>query len=841
MASLATALGLGVFASGAAAQQPSRRPAPSGADVSPPAPILGLADARPMLPLEFSRAWLSKVENVRLRREQLKAEGRLDGMRPEELAREGAALTGRLRVPVIPVRYADVAQPFPTGVLHQRLFGTSVGDTVSYTDYWSEVSGGLLEVDGVVAPWVTLKRKARHYMPPAEFGWSNFGRVVEFRDDVLGAVARTFDFTQFDNDGPDGIPNSGDDDGYVDFVAIVYAMPCPGDGRTGAIWPHRAAMAPMETASIGANGQPIRIADYMILPVLDPETCGPMKIGVLAHETGHALGLPDLYDYDGSSQGIGAWGLMGTGSHSALHSPAHLSAWAKAQLGWVTVSWLEHTDSTIRIPPVQESRTVYRFDGDDGAYLLFENRQRLGSDRYLPGSGLLVWRVDPDRAELGAWNSDERRSAISLIEADGRDDLARGLRADGGDPFPGRTNRDWFRSHYAGGLQFTGIRETDSIVEAHVVAGDSYPALLPTPEALRMTAQYGGGAVRQKIEVRRTGGMNVRWEPRTGARWLDLERVGDSLVLTADPAGLAPGTYAETVYMEDEEGEVQAQLPVTFYLATPGVGEIVATELPWSWGVAVRGGRILQASYGWDQLGLRPRPRVLELWEGTTHPQTLARLPADALYAPIVDPSDGAAFVLARAADGNFLYQIRAGGDARLIASRIGDQPAYGAAVMPDGSIAIAEWDGHIRRVHRDGSVHPWLKLGANIYQIASDPQGNLFVALYSGDVLRIQADGSRRSIETGFGQGRLVTLATTPSGDVLAAERGGQGRILRINRDGSRDLVYRNPGALFYGLAIDDGFLYALDLKGRQLLRIALPGAAAPPVNSGPENGDDG
>jgi hypothetical protein len=82
-----------------------------------------------------------------------------------------------------------------------------------------------------VAPWVTLRRPARHYLPAEQHGWSRFGRIVELRQEVLAAVDGSIDFAQFDNDGPDGIPNSGDDDGFVDFVAIVYALPCPGDTR----------------------------------------------------------------------------------------------------------------------------------------------------------------------------------------------------------------------------------------------------------------------------------------------------------------------------------------------------------------------------------------------------------------------------------------------------------------------------------------------------------------------------------------------------------------------------------------------------------------------------------
>jgi hypothetical protein len=199
-------------------------------------------------------------------------------------------------------------------------------------------------------------------------------------------------------------------------------------------------------------------------------------------------------------------------------------------------------------------------------------------------------------------------------------------------------------------------------------------------------------------------------------------------------------------------------------------------------------------------------------------------LPADALFAPIVDQRDGATFVLAWAANSNFLYQIDGSGDAQLIASAIGEQPAYGAAVMPDGSIAVAEWNGNISRVRRDGTVTRWLKLPENIYQIASDTAGNLFAATYLGHVLRIAPNGSRRMLETEFDAGKLVAITTTPAGDVIVAERGDQGRILRVSRNGTRELVYRSPGAQFYGLALDAGFLYALDLKSRKLLRIPLP-----------------
>ncbi|MFD0571612.1 M6 family metalloprotease domain-containing protein [Kitasatospora gansuensis] len=66
-------------------------------------------------------------------------------------------------------------------------------------------------------------------------------------------------------------------------------------------------------------------------------------LGVFAHEYGHDLGLPDLYDTSGSGidNSVGFWSLMssgswlGTGKESIGNKPADLDAWSKLQLGWL--------------------------------------------------------------------------------------------------------------------------------------------------------------------------------------------------------------------------------------------------------------------------------------------------------------------------------------------------------------------------------------------------------------------------------------------------------------------------------------------------------------------------
>ncbi len=794
--------------------------------MTPPVEIAGL-DAKPLVPLEFSRAWLAKAEGVRRKRAELQAAGALDGATPELLAESGAALTGTLRVAVIPVHYADVSPPFDPEVLQERLFGPVRGDTMSFAAYWEEVSGGLLTVEGVVTPWVKLRHEARHYLPNSDYAWASFGRIRELREEAIRAADRMIDFGQFDNDGPDGIPNSGDDDGYVDFVALVYATDCRNDWRAGAIWPHRGAMAPIETNDEKAGGGKIRIADYVVLPATESGTCDPMHIGVLAHETGHALGLPDLYDYDGSSQGIGAWGLMGTGSHSERHSPAHLSAWAKEQLGWVRVDWLKESQSTIELPPVQHSRMVYRYDIPDkrNEYLLLENRRRIGSDKGLPGEGLLVWRIAPDRGELGAWNADEEHPAVGLIEADGRRDLRRGRYADPGDPFPGAARRDTFDLVGDSPLRLAGITERNGSIVADLSIGFTGPALVAEPSEIRLAAAPEDAEATRIVAIRREGGAVGNWSAESSEPWIRATRFGEALTLRADPTGLEPGVYADTVtFTLDGTEEVAGRMVVELDVAASDAPDVVATGLPWGWGLAARSGRVFQASYGWDPLGMRPRPRILQLPDADRHLETLARLPAEALYAPVPAPHGGV-YVVARAHEVNYLYKVRPDGRAEVVATLPGDAPAYGAAALRDGSVLVAEWNGRIHRVTPDGQVHPWTTLSTKVYQIAVDTAATVFAAGYSGDVLRLNPDGAVDVIRTGFGAGRLVAIAATDSGDLFAAERGGAGRILRIGPNGVREEIARLDGAEFYGLTVDGPFLYALDLRGRQLLRFPVAG----------------
>lgn len=160
------------------------------------------------------------------------------------------------------------------------------------------------------------------------------------------------------------------------------------------------------------------------------------SFGVLCHEFGHALGLPELYAPGGKAhEGIGVWGLMGQGTWLGRgNAPPHPSAWEKAKLGWVDVETIDQTTIGVTLPAIEDEPRVVKIPAVPGRpeeYYLLENRQRRARDAELPGDGILVWHVDERVGGFRSAQVDPRHKMLHLVEADGRGDLDRGHAAGG--------------------------------------------------------------------------------------------------------------------------------------------------------------------------------------------------------------------------------------------------------------------------------------------------------------------------------------------------------------------------------------------------------------------------
>jgi len=380
-----------------------------------------------------------------------------------EVVRPLRAITGEGRAIALLVDFPD--RPAnraarPGSFFRDLLFSRGTHPTGSFRDYYWEQSYGNYDITGEVYGWLRTSEEYYTTFDDGNYGGSGGARGVGIAGILM--VDPTVDFGQFDSDGSDGVPNSGDDDGYVDACLIFVSQLSGVDtGDPSNFWPVNIGIVPdYVTDDPATGGGFIRIDAITIQPEINlnhPFSAGDTLdsfLGVVTHEYGHFLGLLDLYDGSRVTWGIGYWGLMGHGAYGWRRTgPYQLSAWSKVQLGWVTPTVVTENLTDVIIPPVETNPVVYKVwrDGVPGdEYFLLENRQNILYDEYLPGNGLLVWHVD-----RSGFNSNTLHSAapvfdfwIGLEQADGLNDMntyfVRPIRSDyypemgdGGDPFPG--------------------------------------------------------------------------------------------------------------------------------------------------------------------------------------------------------------------------------------------------------------------------------------------------------------------------------------------------------------------------------------------------------------------
>ncbi|MCB5267187.1 MAG: M6 family metalloprotease domain-containing protein [Candidatus Cloacimonetes bacterium] len=185
------------------------------------------------------------------------------------------------------------------------------------------------------------------------------------------------------------IPNSltidSDNDGRVDNV--VFIISGGSDGWSDLLWPHRWAIY---DRTVNLNGKRVYDFNLQLKDFLSSQ-----NVGVLCHEFFHTLGAPDLYHY--TSNGInpvGAWDLM----QSNTNPPQHMSAYMKYKYGdWIDSIPTISADQSYTLNALTMSTgQAYRINSNDAnQYYVLEYRKQSGTfESSLPGSGLLIYRID---------------------------------------------------------------------------------------------------------------------------------------------------------------------------------------------------------------------------------------------------------------------------------------------------------------------------------------------------------------------------------------------------------------------------------------------------------------
>ncbi|MBN2226389.1 MAG: M6 family metalloprotease domain-containing protein [candidate division Zixibacteria bacterium] len=354
-----------------------------------------------------------------------------------------------LLVDFVDKQYTDGYLAATTTQFDSVLFSTgNYNSTGSMTEFYMENSYGKFFIIGDIYGWYRMDKLYSYYVGPGE---SHGGGVYPANTqgmtiDLIAQVDDDIDFSQYDYSGPDGYP-----DGEVDGLFIVHAgTGYEESGNDSEIHSH---MWWLGQNSVTADG--VKIDKYTCEPEESAISQGISPIGVFCHEYGHFLGLPDLYDIadtDFTSAGLGKWSLMAGGSYNGnSRKPAHFDAWCKMMLGYLTPTEIPGNMTGVEIPQVETEPVAYKLwaDGDytGTEYFLIENRQQVGFDNALPGSGLCIYHVDETAGSgfMGS-NDDPEHYHVALEQADGLFQLEYALnsKGDGGDPFPGFTNARHF-------------------------------------------------------------------------------------------------------------------------------------------------------------------------------------------------------------------------------------------------------------------------------------------------------------------------------------------------------------------------------------------------------------
>jgi len=360
----------------------------------------------------------------------------------------GAPLSGVLPVALVQGLFVDSPEPHVSHEDLQASLFDGPSEFGTLTEFYAEASGGRLNVTGDALPWVRTTITMSEAVGDS-YGLSSDDRTGDYLVETLALADEAFDFGPFDNDGPDGIPNSGDDDGIVDAVAFQFLEASASCGGPG-IWPHRSRISywnegeAFATNDPSQNGGFILVNDYTIQSAVDCGGVDVQKATTIAHELGHVLGLPDLYD---RSQGllpeerrwvVGCWDLMAAGSwgcgtmnREAWVRPTHFGAWEKNRLGWLGGLEVvgEVLDEEFVLEPVQAKEQALKILLEPGPpsseteYLLIEYRTQEGFDQDLPASGVLVYHVDPKVPSNRPCETCPQHYMVELLEADGNNTL----------------------------------------------------------------------------------------------------------------------------------------------------------------------------------------------------------------------------------------------------------------------------------------------------------------------------------------------------------------------------------------------------------------------------------
>ncbi|AAK76811.1 M6 family metalloprotease-like protein [Clostridium acetobutylicum] len=400
---------------------------------------------------------------------------------------------------------------------------TGYGNNGSIRDFYYDVSGGKLTYTNSVIGFYTAKHPKFYYDDINETTGS-YAKADELADEV-------FDWLKAS--GFDASKITTDSNGYAKAVNILYAGTADAGWAKG-LWPHQAWYG----GSDSMNG--VKIQKYEMSDIEND-----LSIYTICHESGHMIyGYPDLYDYDGDSEGTGGYSLM-SGS-SDYKNPVPPDPYCRNVIsGWNAPISMNSYGSGTKFDAVANAngnQYSYRWSSSNPKeYYLVENIEKTGRYAGVPDSGLAVWHVDEAGDNSKNNMTSNSHYLVSLEQADGRFDLEKNVnggdtgdlfRAGYRDAFGDNTfpNSKWWNGT-ASGLnisQISGLGSDMTFVQSGLVINNPY-----TNIAGQATASTSYVSDWESISALndgkdptssndRSGAVYGNW-PKTGSQWIEYQ------------------------------------------------------------------------------------------------------------------------------------------------------------------------------------------------------------------------------------------------------------------------------------------------------------------------------
>ena len=374
----------------------------------------------------LDRSMIIPYSQLNARAQELRSAGRSENALPF-MQRIGVATKSQTKTTkhglVILAQYKDV--PFKNSredfvdMLTKKGYDHN-GATGSAMEYFNAQFGNSVDFSFEVSEIVTLPSNRKYYGENKYNGQD--ARPAEMIYDACLGADPSVDFSLYDDDN----------DGYVDNVFVFFAG---GDEaelfeQEDLIWSHAWYMESGGGLALELDGK--SIDRYACTAELSYNALA--GIGTFCHEYSHTFDLPDFYDTDydenGWSAGLWCWTSLMDGGNMNNHSntPPFYNAIERELLD-ITDPILIERNGTYTLKPLHSSNEFYRVNTEtSGLYYLIECRKQTDWDRYIKGSGMLIYKVDKTPKRQRRWVIDNTVNAYAdqqcadLVEADGRID-----------------------------------------------------------------------------------------------------------------------------------------------------------------------------------------------------------------------------------------------------------------------------------------------------------------------------------------------------------------------------------------------------------------------------------